>query len=220
MTATLEITCCVNLKDFSMKASLHRQINVMGAASVSEEQTAARKETEICFSPSPGNGEDSAGYEMCIPGLHDDDTETVEETMPVAKRKEKRRNTEKRKERSRDAARSRRSKEAEYFSDLASLLPYPESLVAHLDKASIMRLSITYLKLKSFVDCALPESGTPSISDSPWSSPLRLGVENFALCDTGPDHVSGLVSLLFIVSSDGEIIYVSENVSDQLGLLQ
>ena len=109
-------------------------------------------------------------------------------------------NTEKRKERSRDAARSRRSKEAEYFSDLAASLPHPENLAGHVDKASIMRLSITYLKLKSFVDSALAGSST----EFPFDSRLLGGQEL--------DHTSALVGLLFVVSKDGEIIFVSDNV--------
>ncbi|NXI34843.1 HIF3A factor, partial [Galbula dea] len=53
-----------------------------------------------------------------------------------------------RKERSRDAARSRRSKESEVFSQLAHSLPFARAVSAHLDKASIMRLTISYLRLQ------------------------------------------------------------------------
>ncbi|NWR82153.1 HIF3A factor, partial [Centropus unirufus] len=52
-----------------------------------------------------------------------------------------------RKERSRDAARSRRSREAEVFFQLARALPFARAVSAHLDKASIMRLTISYLRV-------------------------------------------------------------------------
>lgn len=62
------------------------------------------------------------------------------------------RNSEKRKEKSRDAARCRRSKESEIFTDMSQLLPVPTSLSSQLDKASIMRLTIAYLKARALLD--------------------------------------------------------------------
>lgn len=62
------------------------------------------------------------------------------------------RNNEKRKEKSRDAARCRRSRETEIFSDLASALPVKREDIEQLDKASIMRLSIAYLKVRNMFE--------------------------------------------------------------------
>lgn len=58
------------------------------------------------------------------------------------------RNNEKRKEKSRDAARCRRSKETEIFTELANALPLAPEDVDQLDKASVMRLAISYLKVR------------------------------------------------------------------------
>ncbi|KAI8744630.1 CAunnamed protein product, partial [Biomphalaria glabrata] len=55
-----------------------------------------------------------------------------------------------RKEKSRDAARSRRGKENYEFYELAKLLPLPAAITSQLDKASIIRLTISYLKLRDF----------------------------------------------------------------------
>jgi hypoxia-inducible factor 1 alpha len=66
--------------------------------------------------------------------------------------KDKRRNNEKRKEKSRDAARSRRSKETEVFTDLATVLPVPQEQVSQLDKASVMRLAIAYLRVRDMIN--------------------------------------------------------------------
>lgn len=60
--------------------------------------------------------------------------------------------SERRKEKSRDAARCRRSKETEVFYDLAHQLPLPHSVSAHLDKASIMRLAISFLRTRKLLD--------------------------------------------------------------------
>lgn len=55
-----------------------------------------------------------------------------------------------RKEKSRDAARTRRGKENFEFYELAKLLPLPAAITSQLDKASIIRLTISYLKLRDF----------------------------------------------------------------------
>ncbi|XP_072283992.1 neuronal PAS domain-containing protein 3 isoform X2 [Pyxicephalus adspersus] len=67
-----------------------------------------------------------------------------------------------RKEKSRDAARSRRGKENFEFYELAKLLPLPAAITSQLDKASIIRLTISYLKMRDFA----------SQGDPPWN--LRM----------------------------------------------
>lgn len=53
-----------------------------------------------------------------------------------------------RKEKSRDAARNRRSKENLQYIELAKLLPLPESITSQLDKASVIRLTISFLNYR------------------------------------------------------------------------
>uniref|UniRef100_A0A672PBA1 Neuronal PAS domain protein 3 n=1 Tax=Sinocyclocheilus grahami TaxID=75366 RepID=A0A672PBA1_SINGR len=57
-----------------------------------------------------------------------------------------------RKEKSRDAARSRRGKENFEFYELAKMLPLPGAITSQLDKASIIRLTISYLKMRDFTN--------------------------------------------------------------------
>lgn len=64
-----------------------------------------------------------------------------------------------RKEKSRDAARSRRGKENYEFYELAKMLPLPAAITSQLDKASIIRLTISYLRLRDF----------SAHGDPPWS---------------------------------------------------
>lgn len=80
-----------------------------------------------------------------------------------------------RKEKSRDAARSRRGKENFEFYELAKMLPLPAAITSQLDKASIIRLTISYLKLRDF-------SGH---GDPPWSRdgpPSNKSVKGKELC--------------------------------------
>lgn len=71
-----------------------------------------------------------------------------------------------RKEKSRDAARSRRTKENQEFYELAKMLPLPGAIASQLDKASVIRLTMSYLKLRDF--CCL---GQP-----PWARHLPSSV--------------------------------------------
>lgn len=52
------------------------------------------------------------------------------------------------KEKSKNAARSRREKENSEFLELAKLLPLPSAITSQLDKASIIRLTTSYLKMR------------------------------------------------------------------------
>lgn len=52
------------------------------------------------------------------------------------------------KEKSREAAKSRRGKENIEFDELSKLLPLPCATKSQLDKASIIRLTTSYLKLR------------------------------------------------------------------------
>lgn len=69
-----------------------------------------------------------------------------------------------RKEKSRDAARSRRGKENFEFYELAKMLPLPGAITSQLDKASVIRLTISYLHMRTFA----------SQGDPPWC-PLLEG---------------------------------------------
>lgn len=53
------------------------------------------------------------------------------------------------KEKCKDAAKNRREKERNEFSELAKLLPLPSSTTSQLDKASIIRLTSSYLKMRN-----------------------------------------------------------------------
>ncbi|XP_055993143.1 hypoxia-inducible factor 3-alpha isoform X2 [Sorex fumeus] len=107
--------------------------------------------------------------------------------------------TELRKEKSRDAARSRRSQETEVLYQLAHTLPFARGVSAHLDKASIMRLTISYLRMHRL--CAAGE----------WS---QVG-EPLDAC-----YLKALEGFVMVLTAEGDMAYLSENVSRHLGLSQ
>ncbi|XP_036431113.1 hypoxia inducible factor 1 subunit alpha a [Colossoma macropomum] len=114
----------------------------------------------------------------------------------------KRVSSERRKERSRDAARCRRGKETEVFYQLARELPLPHSVTSNLDKASVIRLTLSYLRLRSLLHTGALGEGCEV--DSRWS----------VCC------LKALDGILLVLSQDGDVVYVSENVSKCLGLPQ
>lgn len=110
--------------------------------------------------------------------------------------------TELRKEKSRDAARSRRSKETEVFYELAHTLPLPRGVSSHLDKASIMRLTISYLRMNSLIA----------------SGKLKEKLEQDGQTDTF--FLKALDGFLMVLTEEGDMMYLSENVNKHLGLAQ
>jgi len=59
--------------------------------------------------------------------------------------------SEKRRQVSREAARCRRSAEAELFTQLNCVLPYRCAAACQLDKMSTVRLAAAYLKLRNII---------------------------------------------------------------------
>ncbi len=52
------------------------------------------------------------------------------------------------KEKSKNAARTRREKENQEFQELGKLLPLPGAITSQLDKASVIRLTTSYLRMR------------------------------------------------------------------------
>ncbi|XP_065152572.1 hypoxia inducible factor 1 subunit alpha a isoform X3 [Paramisgurnus dabryanus] len=114
----------------------------------------------------------------------------------------KRVSSERRKEKSRDAARCRRGKESEVFYELAKELPLPHSITSNLDKASVIRLALSYFRLRKLVDTGV------------------LGVETELDCQWNSTFLKALDGFLMVLSLDGDMVYLSETVSKCLGLPQ
>ncbi|XP_056332157.1 single-minded homolog 1-A [Danio aesculapii] len=115
------------------------------------------------------------------------------------------------KEKSKNAARTRREKENSEFYELAKLLPLPSAITSQLDKASIIRLTTSYLKMRIVFPEGLGES---------WGHVSRAtSLENVGR-ELGSHLLQTLDGFIFVVAPDGKILYISETASVHLGLSQ
>ncbi|KAH1012457.1 single-minded homolog 1 isoform X3 [Dendroctonus ponderosae] len=116
------------------------------------------------------------------------------------------------KEKSKNAARSRREKENAEFTELGKLLPLPDAITAQLDKASIIRLTTSYLKMRQ----VFPEG----LGDAWGASPVIPNSREMLLKELGSYLLQTLDGFIFVVAPDGKIMYISETASVHLGLSQ
>ncbi|NXS29488.1 AHR protein, partial [Pomatostomus ruficeps] len=96
---------------------------------------------------------------------------------------------------------------------LTGLLPFPEDVRSRLDKLSILRLAVGYLRVKSYLmDLSLGKT----LQDCVGWSWIEAGERNFGLnfC------FQALNGFVIAVTGDGYIFYVSPTVQDYLGFHQ
>eukprot|EP00092_Neocalanus_flemingeri_P000879 GFUD01000936.1.p1 GENE.GFUD01000936.1~~GFUD01000936.1.p1 ORF type:complete len:1030 (+),score=208.67 GFUD01000936.1:83-3172(+) len=120
--------------------------------------------------------------------------------------KEKTRNNDERKVKAKDAARCRRTQESEYFEELEKLLlvtgPPPSSQQTTLDKTSVIRLSVAHLKSQDVLKNGLQMTHV--------KEELFPDIDLFSCLD----------GFSLVIGFGGDIIYVSENVGQYIGLTQ
>ncbi|XP_071971477.1 neuronal PAS domain-containing protein 3 isoform X3 [Engystomops pustulosus] len=131
-----------------------------------------------------------------------------------------------RKEKSRDAARSRRGKENFEFYELAKLLPLPAAITSQLDKASIIRLTISYLKMRDFANQGDPpwnlrmEGPPPNTSVKVIGSQRRRSPSSVAI-DVFESHLgSHILQVELTGSSMFDYVHPGDHVemAEQLGM--
>uniref|UniRef100_A0A0N5AXC3 PAS domain-containing protein n=1 Tax=Syphacia muris TaxID=451379 RepID=A0A0N5AXC3_9BILA len=115
------------------------------------------------------------------------------------------RNLDRRRETSRHAARDRRGKEADIFTDLKEVVPIvEEATVTHVDRIALLRVASTLCRLRknaaSFLKTNLRDESGHLFSESTL--------------------LESLDGFLAIIDSDDVILYVSESISIYLGLTQ
>uniref|UniRef100_A0A672YQ98 Aryl hydrocarbon receptor n=1 Tax=Sphaeramia orbicularis TaxID=375764 RepID=A0A672YQ98_9TELE len=106
---------------------------------------------------------------------------------------------------------------------LASLLPFPEEVTASLDKLSILRLSVSYLRAKNFFSAA-NGVGLEKYDPVQFSTPFQLVLlldhqynANHALVFFDPQALNGFI---LVITASGTIFYSSHTIQDYLGFHQ
>ncbi|XP_058562871.1 neuronal PAS domain-containing protein 1 isoform X2 [Neofelis nebulosa] len=125
-----------------------------------------------------------------------------------------------RKEKSRNAARSRRGKENLEFFELAKLLPLPGAISSQLDKASIVRLSVTYLRLRRFAALGAPPWGLRAAGPPAGLAPSHRGPVAL-VSEVFEQHLGGhILQVELTGSSVFDYIHPGDHseVLEQLGL--
>uniref|UniRef100_A0A8C3SLM1 Aryl hydrocarbon receptor n=6 Tax=Chelydra TaxID=8474 RepID=A0A8C3SLM1_CHESE len=104
---------------------------------------------------------------------------------------------------------------------LASLLPFPHDVIAKLDKLSVLRLSVSYLRAKSFFDVALksPNCTRPEINGIQDICRTTKPGEGIHLLE-GELLLQALNGFVLVVTADALVFYASSTIQDYLGFQQ
>ncbi|KAM9820535.1 aryl hydrocarbon receptor-like [Neosynchiropus ocellatus] len=103
---------------------------------------------------------------------------------------------------------------------LASLLPFPEDVVASLDKLSILRLSVSFLRNKSFFSVALKKQQSSGETRSGAQSNQKTPGQSHGCLPEGEILLQALNGFVLVVTADGIIFYCSNTIQDYLGFHQ
>ncbi|XP_029980345.1 aryl hydrocarbon receptor-like [Sphaeramia orbicularis] len=101
---------------------------------------------------------------------------------------------------------------------LASLLPFPEEVTASLDKLSILRLSVSYLRAKNFFSVTLNSRNgvNPAAKDEDGKSAGTLETR----IPEGELLLQALNGFILVITASGTIFYSSHTIQDYLGFHQ
>lgn len=135
---------------------------------------------------------------------------------------------------SREAARKRRRVESDIFGDMSRLLPLQPSIRQRLDKPSIIRLTLSYIRAHALLKGSVlvgrrRRRRTETLLDSLFflteADEMRRGAreeeeEAEEVLEETRMFLGVLEGFLMVLSTEGDMIFLSENVSQHMGLTQ
>uniref|UniRef100_A0AAZ3NPF9 Aryl hydrocarbon receptor repressor n=1 Tax=Oncorhynchus tshawytscha TaxID=74940 RepID=A0AAZ3NPF9_ONCTS len=101
---------------------------------------------------------------------------------------------------------------------LASLLPFTPDIISKLDKLSVLRLSVSYLRVKSFFQ-GTDSTASPCVQRVE-DQPCRNECPLLPLQHYTETRTYSLTGFALVVSTDGLIFYTSTSIVDYLGFHQ
>ncbi|XP_019121102.2 hypoxia inducible factor 1 subunit alpha, like isoform X1 [Larimichthys crocea] len=134
----------------------------------------------------------------------------------------KRTSSEQRKLRSRDAARCRRSQETEVFYELARTLPLPRRVSTHLDKSAIMRVSLSFLWLQRLLRPG-GEKQKEEVKEEETEKKEEEEEDEEEEEEGDPMdsfYPQALAGFIMVMTEEGDMIYLTENVNRHIGITQ
>ncbi|XP_071319445.1 endothelial PAS domain-containing protein 1 isoform X1 [Trachinotus anak] len=142
---------------------------------------------------------------------------------------------EKRRAISREAARRRRRVESDVFGDLSQLLPLQPSVRANLDKPSVIRLTLSYIRMHTLLKGSaglkaqtshtvrygqVLEGGEERQMHDGGRDKEEKGTEEVEVSEETNMYLRIMEGFLMVLSTEGDMIYLSDNVSKYMGLTQ
>ncbi|XP_050195956.1 uncharacterized protein LOC126652843 isoform X3 [Myiozetetes cayanensis] len=105
---------------------------------------------------------------------------------------------------------------------LTGLLPFSEDVRSRLDKLSILRLAVGYLKVKSYLMATAPKAGSCPLDQprAPGGNRRTDPQADRELFAEGELLLQALNGFVIAVTGDGYIFYISPTVQDYLGFHQ
>uniref|UniRef100_K7E241 Aryl hydrocarbon receptor-like n=1 Tax=Monodelphis domestica TaxID=13616 RepID=K7E241_MONDO len=103
---------------------------------------------------------------------------------------------------------------------LASLLPFPNEVISSLDKLSILRLTVSYLRTQSFFQVTRKSCCAKEWSASHSHDGDRSRRRTGRIVPEGELLLQALNGFVLVVTSEGLIFYSSHTIQDYLGFHQ
>ncbi|XP_068446904.1 aryl hydrocarbon receptor-like [Clinocottus analis] len=102
---------------------------------------------------------------------------------------------------------------------LAGILPFPQDVVSSLDKLSILRLSVSFLRTKNFFSVTLQNQLTSGVKQS-GDQAAGSGAPVSAVVPEGELLLQALNGFVLVVTAEGTVFFCSHTIQDYLGFHQ